>query len=525
LPPIFIDSEQSAIQMKCSGRLASRAPGRSLIAPPVRFGLRIITGRDDERRRQGDAVMFRRSTNRAPLAPSTNQTIDATDASVQEGPTAPSAVVPSLGMRVALPELDTFGTVGATLGQGGQGAVFRLAVDGCDADLALKWYFPRTASAKQEGVLQQLLDRGAPAEGFLWPISMARPCDPAELGGFGYAMALRPDGYFGLVDFVAGRVDVSFRILTTIGLALADNFLALHNEGLCYRDISFGNVLFEAATGRVLICDNDNVVVDGVGPSTVRGTPYFMAPEVVRGDAYPSRNTDLWSLAVLLFYLFMVHHPLEGRRALEFDCWDQHAMNDLFGARPVFVFDPVDTSNAPEPGVHDTVLTYWPLYPQFVRDLFVQAFTVGIHDANSRVRVGVWRAAMARLRDSIAYCPRCGRQNFYDPAAVAPTCWSCGRALDLPPRLRIGSRELVLNHDTRVLAHHLRRDYDFSTLVASVVQHPANPSMWGLRNETAISWTVVAPGYPPQEVHPGRSATILNGLEIDFGEAKATIES
>jgi hypothetical protein len=231
-------------------------------------------------------------------------------------------------------------------------------------------------------------------------------------------------------------------------------------------------------------------------------------------------------LAVLLFYLFMVHHPLEGRRALEFDCWDEHAMHDLFGTQPRFIFDPDDERNAPEPGMHDTVLTYWPLYPQFLRDLFVEAFTLGVRDeANGRVRESVWRSAMARLRDAIAYCPRCGRQNFYDETAAAAACWSCGRPIEMPPRLRIGRRVLVLNHDTKVFSHHLRRDYDFSAPVASVVQHPANPSMWGLRNETSAAWRVVAPGSAPQEVHPGRSATILDGLEIDFGVVQARIES
>ena len=31
-----------------------------------------------------------------------------------------------------------------------------------------------------------------------------------------------------------------------------------------------------------------------------------MAPEIVVGKAKPSRNTDLYSLAVLLFYMFML---------------------------------------------------------------------------------------------------------------------------------------------------------------------------------------------------------------------------
>ena len=79
--------------------------------------------------------------------------------------------------------------------------------------------------------------------------------------GFGYVMRLLPEGFRGLIDRVTGRVDLSFRVLATIGFELANAFLALHSRGLCYRDVSFGNVFFEPTTGRVLICDNDNVAL------------------------------------------------------------------------------------------------------------------------------------------------------------------------------------------------------------------------------------------------------------------------
>ena len=72
-------------------------------------------------------------------------------------------------------------------------------------------------------------------------------------------------------------------------------------------------MFFDPDTGDVLICDNDNVSANGIDNSSVYGTPRFMAPEIVMGQAKPSRNTDLYSLAVLLFYMFMMGHPLEGK--------------------------------------------------------------------------------------------------------------------------------------------------------------------------------------------------------------------
>ena len=83
--------------------------------------------------------------------------------------------------------------------------------------------------------------------------------------------------------------------------------------GAKYQDISFGNLFFNPDNGDVLICDNDNVSFDNSKPGGVLGTPGFMAPEIVRGEKRPSKDTDRYSLSVLLFYLFMVNHPLEGK--------------------------------------------------------------------------------------------------------------------------------------------------------------------------------------------------------------------
>ena len=102
-----------------------------------------------------------------------------------------------------------------------------------------------------------------------------------------------------------------------------------------------------------------------------------MSPEVVRGDALPSTRTDLFSLAILLFYMLYVHHPLEGKRESEIKCFDLPAMTKLYGTDPVFIFDPKNRSNEPVPGYHDNAIAFWPIYPQFIRDRFTQVLPRG----------------------------------------------------------------------------------------------------------------------------------------------------
>jgi len=424
-----------------------------------------------------------------------------------------------VGQTLELPRHGGRWRVGEVVGEGSQGIVFQLvSEDRPDAPvLALKWYRPETSHPDQWAALRKLAQSPPPSDCFIWPVEvLGTPPD------FGYVMALRSPRYRPINDLLMGA-DVPFSVVVRLCLGLADSFLKLHALGLCYRDISLGNVFFDPATGQPMICDNDNVTVDGGHPAQVLGTARFMAPEIVRREAQPSTATDLYSLAVLLFYLLMFHHPLEGRRELEYPCLDAEADRRLFGTEPLFVFDPDDSSNAPVPGVHRAVLRYWPLYPEFLHDDFRRAFTAGLHDPARRVREGVWRSHLARLLDGIAYCV-CGRENFTDDGRPLGPCWACGASITAPVRLQFGSRVLVLNAETQVTRHHLQRDYAYDDVVGVVSPHPGRPDVWGLRNVGARPWRAVLAGGDTRTVDPGRSVGLVVGTTIDFGGVVATLQ-
>jgi eukaryotic-like serine/threonine-protein kinase len=253
-----------------------------------------------------------------------------------------------------------------------------------------------------------------------------------------------------------------------------------------------------------------------------------MAPEVVRGEAMPSTQTDLYSLAVLLFYLFTVHHPLEGKRELAIHSFDLPAMTRLYGLEPLFIFHPTDESNRAVRGYHDNAIDSWPIYPRFLRDLFTKAFTQGIVDpSHGRVREGEWRSAMIRLRDSIVYCQQCGIENFHEGSPQVPAiCWSCRSALHRPMVIRTPRALVVLNHDTQLYPHHVdeQRPYDFSSPVASVSRHPQNPAIWGLKNLSSSPWSFqTASDVTPVPVPPGRSVTLASGTRINFGKSEGEV--
>lgn len=411
------------------------------------------------------------------------------------------------------------------LGGGGQGEVYQALLD--RKPVAVKWYYPASATAEQQKALETLVRMGAPSDRFLWPTELVSATSTA---GFGYVMPLRERRFRSIVDLMKRRIEPSFRALATAGLELSHSYLQLHAKGLCYRDISFGNAFFDPDTGEILICDNDNVAVDNQSRSAVYGTPRFMAPEIVRGEAVPSTQTDLFSLAVLLFYMFVMHHPLEGKKELAIKCLDLPAMKKLYGTEPLFIFDPADDSNAPDPQYQRNALAFWNVYPGFLRDVFTKAFTDGIADPqHGRVRESNWRAVMVRLRDSIVYCTHCNAENFHDEsdAPADDRCWSCRRELRLPPRVRIGRNFVMLNHDTFLFAHHIdeEKKYDFTNPVAAVTKHPSDPSIWGLKNLSIQTWSATNQRGEVKDVSPGRSVTLALGMRINFGHAEGEIWS
>jgi serine/threonine protein kinase len=324
------------------------------------------------------------------------------------------------------------------------------------------------------------------------------------------------------------RVEPDFRTLIGVCLGLAESFLKLHASGFCYRDINFNNVFFDPQSGEVLICDNDNVDINGA-PGAINGTPRFMAPELVRGDGQPNRESDLFSLAVLLFYMLLLHHPLDGQKEANIRAFDQAAMNKLYGTEPLFIFDPQDASNRPVEGLHDNALAYWPIYPQFMRDLFTRAFTDGIRDPqHGRILENEWRAALVRLRDAILYCS-CGAENFYDADALKAgselSCWACSKPLQYPPRLRIDKHVVMLNHDTQLYPHHIdsNQKFNFATPVAAIKRHPQDPGLWGLQNLSASAWIVTLADDSVKTVAPQQSVSLAAGIRINFGNITAEI--
>nr|WP_219692391.1 protein kinase [Streptomyces anatolicus] len=419
--------------------------------------------------------------------------------------------------------------VAELFGSGGQGEVYRVMTP--TGDRAVKWYYPQLADARQRDILEGLIAKGWDDDRFLWPRSIVM--DPeGKQPGFGYLMDVRPARFCDLPALFRRDPSVAaatMRTLVTVALHTVEAYRALHSRGIAYRDINWGNIFFDPRTGDVLVCDNDNAVVEGA-EAGVAGTMDFMAPELVRGDkgTQPGTQSDLHSLAVLLFYLLMNDHPLNGALELNIRCLDMAAKRKLYGTDPVFVYDPKDTRNRPVPSEQPTVVASWNALPQILRDLFVRTFTDGLHNPSRRVRESQWREALSQVLDAITQCGACGKQNLTQPDGAPPDCWKCRTTLTLPPRLELVTgtgalrtrRGIRLAPSARVYAHHLREDpdrHDFTAVVGEVTEHPQQRGRFGLTNRTKSVWTARKDDGTVRDVDPGKTIALRTGLLIEFG--------
>jgi serine/threonine protein kinase len=397
------------------------------------------------------------------------------------------------------------------LGRGGQGIVYKVSYDG--GEYALKWYIISCSAAFYTN-LDNNVKQGAPNQSFLWPIAITEK----QNGSFGYIMKLRPKHYEEIGAFMLAKVRfASPDALIEAALQICSAFQKLHIVGLSYQDMNDGNFFINPQTGDVLICDNDNVAPNKVNMGIV-GKSGYMAPEIVDKECMPDRYTDYFSLGVILFILFYLNRPFEGKRVISCPCLTEDAERKLFGKDCVFIMDPNDDSNRPDPRFHKNVMRRWPYFPRLLRETFIKAFSSeAIKNPTKRIMDKTWQQVLLQIRAQYATCPHCGNKTFIDPDSAASQCSRCHKTINRPMILKVGNYRIPILEGQKIYKCQslASLNVNLSDVYGIIIKNPQTGKL-GIQNTSGVTWAVTLPNGEIRNVENGRGLPALSDLKIKF---------
>jgi hypothetical protein len=305
-------------------------------------------------------------------------------------------------------------------------------------------------------------------------------------------------------------------------MRLARAVRRLHFAGLAHSDLSNRNVLVDLRGGDACVIDIDALVVPGLAPPTVLGTPGYMAPEVVMGAALPSIATDRHALAVLFYELLLQRHPLRGRLVHSTRSAEEDEQLSL-GAKALFVEHATDRRNAPESPIAVSVDALGPHLAPLMR----QAFEQGVHATRLRPDAVEWEEALYRTLERVMPTPS-GRGWLIVPdAGPLRDPWSGEVVHRAVPLLRAGRGSgdawrddgicTALFHHRTLHQWHLDAELRPHEAVSreSVAYASFHEGAWWLVNITDRTWTAsdgsVIARNTPVRLHDGLELVVSAG--------------
>jgi serine/threonine protein kinase len=111
-----------------------------------------------------------------------------------------------------------------------------------------------------------------------------------------------------------------------MGASIADALAALHARGWLHRDVKPSNIGFGRGGGPKLLdfgltqwrqvpladaSGSDQPIADDSGTGVVAGTPLYLSPDALDGEA-PGEHDDVWALSLVLVEMIAGAHPFRA---------------------------------------------------------------------------------------------------------------------------------------------------------------------------------------------------------------------
>ena len=206
----------------------------------------------------------------------------------------------------------------ARLGSGAMATVFKARQESLDREVAIK-VLPRKYSENREYVERFYKEGRAAAK--LNHANIVQAIDVGEAGGYHYFVMEYVEGHTLYDDLTGGRKlpeREALRIVLQIARALAH----AHERGMIHRDVKPKNIMI-TRDGRAKLADmglarmaaDEQAAQAEAGKAY--GTPYYIAPEQIRGKIDIDGRADIYGLGATFYHMVTGRVPYTGDDSAE----------------------------------------------------------------------------------------------------------------------------------------------------------------------------------------------------------------
>lgn len=387
--------------------------------------------------------------------------------------------------------------------------------------LILKWFRKNafgSYSADFYENAKQNVRIGSPSKEFLWLIDVTDWIDDT----FGTITEVIPDEYYPLTDFLMTKQKFSsFKIVVDSALYFINAMRLLHIHGLSYKGMDDGSLYINPMNGNILLSQTDYITPDGIDCGMM-SNPRYTAPEVVTNKSVPNALSDRYTMAIMIYMLFCLNHPMEGKRYLV-PCLTYSKQEELYGSNPLFMMDPNDDSNGPHPILHRNSIAVWNAFPKYVRDIFLKAFgEKALKNPSARPNEYEWLRVFTRFRSDIVSC-ECGNEVFAFQGQPC-RCEECGNIINIPYSIDLQEYQIPVIKGSRIYKCQVGfHDVNESLKPVGIVLKKSDSNEFGLRNLSDLPWKVVSKNGVSHVAAPKEVLLIKDGIVITIFDKRITI--
>ena len=203
------------------------------------------------------------------------------------------------------------------LGQGGMGVVLKALDPDLNRVVAIKFL---NRHLLQSAIARRRFQREARAVAAISHPNVLTIHSVEEQNGVPFLVMEYVAGQ-SLKEYIQTKGKLEAVEVIRLSTQIAQGLAAAHAQGVIHRDIKPGNVMLHDGATRVRLMDFGlaRVAFDNAELTShdhTVGTPAYMAPEQIRGDAVDAR-ADLFSLGCLMYAMLTGHSPFHGRTPAE----------------------------------------------------------------------------------------------------------------------------------------------------------------------------------------------------------------